>query len=90
MTSAGACGALVEALKVAEDDITRGNIAHAMHNLALSEEGCAGLVAAGACGALEAAQRMSVGRNRSITDALESLRPHLHPNKRIKLSHGAP
>ena len=90
MAAAGACVALVEALKVAKEDGTKGTIANAMGNLASSEEGRAGLAAAGACAALEAAQRMSVGRNRNITDALESLQPHLHPNKRIKLSHGAP
>jgi hypothetical protein len=90
LAAAGACGALVEALKVAEDDDTRSNIAWVMCKIAEHEEGRAGLAGAGACGALEAAERMSVGRNRSNTDALESLRPHLHPNKRIKLSHGAP
>jgi len=60
-----------------------------MGKLARSEEGRTGLNAAGAIGALEAAQRMCVGYNKSIVDALDSLQPHIHPNKRIKLSHGA-
>ncbi len=89
LAAAGACGALVEALKVAEEGNARKSIANAMGNLALCEEGRTGLAAAGAIGALEAAQRMFVGCNRSIVDALDSLQPHLRPNKRTKLSHGA-
>ena len=89
LAAAGACGALVEALNVAEEDDTRSNIACAMKNLANSEEGRASLSAAGACATLEAAQHMAVCRNSSIVDALESLQPHLHQNKKIKLSHGA-
>ena len=88
LAGAGACGALVEALNVAQADVTRGNISRAMGNLAWSEEGRAGLAAAGACAALETAQHMAVCRNSSIVDALESLQPHLHQNKKIKLSHG--
>ncbi len=60
-----------------------------MCKFAEHEEGRAGLAAAGACAALEAAQHMAVCRNSSIVDALESLQPHLHHNKKIKLSHGA-
>jgi len=90
LAAAGACGALVEALKVAAEDDTRRIIAYAMKNLSKSEEGRAGLTAAGACAALEAVQCTSVCCNSSIFDALESLQPHLHSNKRIKLSHGAP
>ena len=50
--AAGACGALVDALGIAETDDTRGSIALSIFNLAQNEEGRSALIAAGACGAL--------------------------------------
>ncbi len=45
----GACGALVKALKAAETDIARGNVALAVSELAKNEEGRACFVAFGCC-----------------------------------------
>ena len=74
----------MEALKTAEAVGSRGDIADAIHSLAENEEGRASLVAAGAYGALEAAQLVVVLHKRSIGHALQSLQPH-HSNKKIKL-----
>ncbi len=53
------CGALVEALKIAEEDGTRRNVAGAILEVAWSEEGRAGVVAAGGCGALVEALKIA-------------------------------
>ena len=52
LVAAGASGAIVEALKTADDDAMRQLIACVISILALNEEGCASFVAEDACGAL--------------------------------------
>jgi hypothetical protein len=59
----GACGALVEALKAAEDDRTRGNVALTISELAKSEEGRACFVRGGACRALVEALKAAEADN---------------------------
>ncbi len=59
MIAAGGCDALVAALRITEDDITRSDIALTMSHFAKIEEGRAALIAAGACGVLTDALRIS-------------------------------
>jgi methionine synthase I (cobalamin-dependent) len=59
LIAAGACGALVEALTIAEADDTRCSIAFAMTSFAESEQGRTSLISGGACGALVEALKVA-------------------------------
>ena len=52
LIAAGACGALVESLSIAETEETREVIASVVANVSRIPEGCAAFIAAGACSAL--------------------------------------
>ena len=75
MIAAGACCALVEALKIAGTEDTKRCIAQAIANLSVNSIGCAALIAAGACGALVEALKTSVTEEtrESITGAIGNL-----------------
>ena len=69
------CGALVEALKIAENDNSRSKILPIINNLSETEKGRAAFIAAGACGALvEALQVAEADDSRSeIETSIENL-----------------
>jgi hypothetical protein len=86
----GACGAHVEALKAAEDDDTRGNVAAAMRGLAKSEEGRACFVALDAVRELKlvlSKHHMPNGKD-IIISVLEIFEYFCSKNKRMKLGDG--
>lgn len=55
----GACGALIEAMRLATGEGTRSSAAATMYSLASNKEGCAALIAEGACGALVEALKLA-------------------------------